>query len=195
MKHGIVGPDSKSKAACLFPEKIKGQYVMFYTWMSDKPVSSIMQARFDSLTDVINPPKGFMANNLEHYDQNVVFAPPLNVYRGAEVGAVPIKTKDGWLFTYCNANTSNHPEWTISAALLDLKDPRKILAETEEPILRPESKEEVQGVVNNVTFPEGAVVVGKELYVYYGSGDQGICLATCNLSELIKHLTSRIFLK
>lgn len=78
----------------------------------------------------------------------------------------------------------------ISAALLDLHDPRKVLTETERPILEPETSEEMAGVVDNVVFPEGAVVVGQELYVYYGSGDQGICLATCNFNELMKHLAS-----
>lgn len=190
-KHGIVGPDTRSKAACLFPEKINGQYIIFYTWMADTPLSSIMQARFDSIKDVIKPPKGLIADTLDTHDQNVVFAPPLNVYRGAEVGAVPIKTNDGWLFIYCNANTSDHPEWTISAALLDLKDPRKVLAETKKPILKPETKDELEGVENNVTFPEGAVVVGEDLYVYYGSGDQGICLATCNFNDLMKYLTQK----
>lgn len=188
-KHGIVGPQhTTSKAACLFPEKVNGKYIMFYTWMSDSPLSSIMQAKFDSLKDVIKPPKGFIANNIDHYEENVVFMPPEPVYRGAEVGAVPLKTKDGWLFIYCNANTSDHPEWTVGAALLDLNDPRKILAQTKEPILRPETKSELTGVVNHVTFPEGAVIVGDELYVYYGSGDQGICLASCKVKDLMEHL-------
>lgn len=184
-KHGIVGPPTRSKAAVLFPEKINGQYVMFYTWMSDKPLSSIMQCRFDSLADVINPPKGHLAETIYNFDKNVVFTPPFNVYRGAEVGAVPIKTKNGWLFIYCMANTTDHAEWSIGAALLDLKDPKIILAQTKDPILRPEMKTEKSGVVNNVTFPEGAVIVGKDLYVYYGSGDQGCCLATCYLQNLL----------
>jgi beta-1,2-mannobiose phosphorylase / 1,2-beta-oligomannan phosphorylase len=192
-KLGVVGPkNAHSKAGCLFPEKINGKYMMLYTWKSDSPLSSIMLAQFDSLEDVIKPPKGFIADNIDHYQENVVFAPPEPVYRGAEVGAVPIKTKDGWLFIYCSANTSDHPKWSISAALLDLDDPRKILANTVEPILKPETKTELKGVVNNVTFPEGAVVVGDELYVYYGSGDQGCCLATCNFSKLINYLTSLI---
>lgn len=192
-KHGIVGPQfTRSKAATLFPEKINGKYVMFYTWNPDHPSSSIMQASFDNLDDVIRPPEGFMAENIDQYWENVVFAPPEPVYRGAEVGAPPIKTKDGWLFIYCGANTSDYPEWTISAALLDLHDPRKTLAVAEEPILRPETEAELKGIVNNATFPSGAVIVGKELYVYYGSGDQGCCLATCNFNDLMTYLTSKI---
>lgn len=187
-KHGIVGPATRSKAAILFPEKIQGKHVMFYTWMPDRPLSSIIQVAFDNLNEVIKPPKGIIEGNINNYDKNVVFAPPLNVYRGPEVGAVPIKTNSGWLFIYCNANVSNHPQWTISAALLDLNDPKRVLADIE--ILKPETKPETRGFVKNVTFPEGAVVVDKELYVYYGSGDQGCCLATCNLQELLTYLKS-----
>jgi predicted GH43/DUF377 family glycosyl hydrolase len=191
-KHGIVGPQTRSKAALLFPEKISGKYLMFYTWMSDSPLSSVIQVRFDSLQDVEKPPNGLIAESLNNYEKSVVFEPPNNVYRGAEVGAVPIKTDAGWLFIYCKANVSHHPEWTIGAALLDLHDPRQVLSDTDEPILKPETKAELTGFVKNVTFPEGAVIVGDELYVYYGSGDQGICLATCNFKNLINYLKSKI---
>lgn len=188
-KHGVVGPHhTTSKAACLFPEKIGGKYIMFYTWMSDSPMSSIMEARFDTLEHVLKPPQEMLVNDMDRFEHNVVFRPPENTQRGAEVGAVPIKTEVGWLFIYCNANTREHPEWSISAALLDLHDPRKIIAHTPEPILRPETDEELHGVVNNVTFPEGAVIVGDELYVYYGSGDQGVCLATCKMHDLFAYL-------
>lgn len=188
-KHGIVGPKhTASKAAVLFPEKIRGKYVMFYTWMSDSPMSTIMEASFDSLEEAMKPPEEIMVNSTDRYEEHAVFRPLENTFRGPEVGAVPIKTRYGWLFIYCNANVSDHPQWTISAALLDLHDPKKVLAITPEPILRPETDEERHGVVNNVTFPEGAVIVGDELYVYYGSGDQGICLATCNLQELLSYL-------
>jgi beta-1,2-mannobiose phosphorylase / 1,2-beta-oligomannan phosphorylase len=190
-KHGIVGPrHTRSKAACLFPEKIQDEYVMLYTWMSDSPLSSIMEARFQKLQDVLNPSPSLMAENIAHYEENVVFQPPERVYRGPEVGAVPIRTESGWLLIYCGANTASYPEWTISAALLDLEDPRRVLAKTKQPILKPETEKEVKGVVGNVTFPEGAVVVGEKLFVYYGSGDQGICLGTCKISDLMDYLTS-----
>lgn len=188
-KHGIVGPrHTSSKAAALFPEKIHEHYHLLYTWQADNPLSTIMHAKFDSLDEVKRPPSTFMAQNLDHFSKNAVFPPPHNVYRGAEVGAVPIKTDRGWLVIYSPPNTKHHPEWTIGAALLDLHDPRKVIATTEHPILEPETEAEKNGVVDNVTFPEGAVVVGEELYVYYGSGDQGICLATCKLEELMNHL-------
>lgn len=188
-KCGIVGPPTRSKAAILFPEKINGQYVMFYTWMPDRPLSSIVECRFDSIDDVIKPTNQ-IEESIYNFDQNVVFAPPFNTYRGAEVGAPPIKTQYGWLFIYCMANTTDHPEWSIGAALLDLKNPKIILYQTKSPILTPEKSSEKIGITNNVVFPGGATVVGKELYVYYGSGDQGCCLANCNLQKLFDELVS-----
>lgn len=187
-KHGIVGPKTKSKAAALFPHKVEGKYVLFYTWMADSPLSSIMEVKFDHLDELKQPMPGYIADNINQYEKNVVFEPPVHTFRGAEVGAVPIKTEHGWLLIYCTANTTDHAEWTISAALLDLNNPRKIIGHSEHPILEPETDSELHGIVNRVTFPEGAVMVGDELYVYYGSGDQGICLATCNLNDLINHL-------
>lgn len=193
IKHGIVGPQyTRSKSAILFPEKINGKYIMLYTWMSDGPLSSIMQARFDTLEDVIKPPKDFMADNINHYEENVVLKPPALVFCGPEVGAVPIKTNAGWLLIYVSANSKNYPEWTISAALLDLHDPHNVLAITDNPILTPETETELYGVVNNVTSASGAVLIGDELYLYYGCGDQGCCLANCNLTDLLKDLTSQI---
>ena len=53
-----------------------------------------------------------------------------------------------------------------------------MLAVTENPILVPETKSEIKGIVPFVTFPSGAVVVGENLFVYYGSGDQECSLAT-----------------
>jgi predicted GH43/DUF377 family glycosyl hydrolase len=191
IKHGIVGPaGSRSKAATLFPEVINGQYWWLYTWEADTPQSTILATCADSIEGIVKPPPGSLAHTLEHYDEWAVFQPPHDqaTFRGPEVGAPPIKTDAGWLLIYCNANTQDHPEWTINAALLDVTDPRRVLAVTEQPILKPETAAETTGFVPNVTFPEGAVIVGEELYVYYGSGDQGCCLATGRLSELMNEL-------
>jgi predicted GH43/DUF377 family glycosyl hydrolase len=194
-KHGIVGPKvTPCKASCLLPEKVNGKYLFYYTLIPDNPNSSIMCAELDSIEEVINPPASKIAEFSESgdYEKYVVFRPSKKSFRGPEVGAVPIKTKYGWLFIYCPENATKGPLWTIGAALLDLKDPRKIIAQSKEPILQPATKDEISGIVNNVTFPEGALIVeenGREmLYVYYGSGDQGICLATCGLNELLNDL-------
>ena len=39
-------------------------------------------------------------------------------------------------------------------------------------------------------FPTGNVIVDEKLYVYYGSADKYVCVATCNVNELVDYLLS-----
>lgn len=198
VKHGIVGPaGAPSKAATLLPEPVNGQYIWYFTWCSDTPGATVMHVRFDSLEDVRKPPRGLVANAVEHYDDHAVLMPgdraelvKSRVRRGPELGAPPIKTDRGWLLLYSNSDHEDEPEWQISAVLLDLEQPWRVIAQTPEPLLTPETENELTGVVNRVTFPSGAIVLDGKLHVYYGSGDQGIGLATCDLAELLDYLTA-----
>jgi predicted GH43/DUF377 family glycosyl hydrolase len=190
-KYGIIGPKGgANKASCLLSEKINGQYIMYFTWLSDSTGSTIMAANFNSLQDVLSPPNGMMASVLENYMSHSVVRPEFfnYVFRGPELGAPPLKTNAGWLMIYCGVNRSTKPRWTINALLLDSNDPTKVIARLPEPILSPETQRELAGVENNVTFPSGAIIKDGDLYVYYGSGDQGIMLATCKLKELLAAL-------
>jgi predicted GH43/DUF377 family glycosyl hydrolase len=197
-KHGVVGPrGAPSKAAALLPEPVGGQYIWYFTWCSDTPGSAVLYARFDSLDEVRNPPPGRIAEVIEHYDTAAVLISgdraTLNkamVRRGPELGTPPIRTDRGWLLFYCNSDrVPGEPEWQISAALLDLEQPWQVIARTREPLLRPETDDELSGVVARVTFPSGALVLDGRVHVYYGTGDQGVALATCDLAELLDHLT------
>lgn len=188
VKHGIVGPKGgANKGSSLLPEPVKGEFIMYFTWMSDSPGSSIMATRFKSLQEVIAPPEHKMAETLEYYDTHVVVRPNHYNYafRGPELGAPPLKTEKGWLMIYCGTNRSTEPLWTINALLLDLDDPTKVIARLPEPILRPQTERERVGVVDSVAFPSAAIVKDGALRVYYGSADQGIMLATCKLDDLL----------
>ena len=65
-----------------------------------------------------------------------------------------------------------------------------MIARTPAPLLTPQTESELTGIVNRVTFPAGALVIDGVVHLYYGSGDQGICLATCELDALLAHLKS-----
>ena len=57
------------------------------------------------------------------------------------------------------------------------------------PILEPNEKNyEKTGDVPNVVFPEGAVVIDDELFVYYGGADKVCFVATAPLDELLDYL-------
>lgn len=195
-KHGVVGPKgAPSKAATLFPEQVGGQYLWFFTWCSDTPGAAILHARFDDLAQVLAPPPGFIASVVEDYDTSAVLISgdraelvKTKVRRGPELGAPPIRTDRGWLLIYCPSDREEEPEWQIAAALLDLDEPWRVIAKTPQPLLRPETGGELEGIVNRVTFPSGALVIDGRLHVYYGGGDQEISVATCDLEALLDHL-------
>ncbi|MBU6231282.1 MAG: hypothetical protein KGI45_00235 [Patescibacteria group bacterium] len=75
-------------------------------------------------------------------------------------------------------------------SLLDLDEPDKLIARVPGYLLQPATEYETSGLVPNVTFPEGAIVIGDMLYVYYGAADTAIGLARCNLSELLDYILS-----
>jgi len=152
---------------------------MLFTYNSDTPNSTILFANFSSIQDLIKTPQSVWDKLIKN-KINTFLAPSKIAYRGPEVGAPPVKTKNGWLLIYCGE--SKKREWTINAALLDLENPQKILWQSKGPILKPEKLYEKRGVVTNVTFPEGAVIRNGKLMVYYGAGDKFCCLATAPVS-------------
>ena len=99
----------------------------------------------------------------------------------------PIKTDKGWLFIY-HGVSSKDKNYRVGAMLLDLDDPRKIIAKTDDFLMEPEFPFETDGFYAGCVFPTGIVEVKDELYIYYGAGDQCICLATVNKNDLINHL-------
>ncbi|GAI47149.1 unnamed protein product, partial [marine sediment metagenome] len=44
---------------------------------------------------------------------------------------------------------------------------------------------EEQGYVANIVFTCGTVLIGDELFCYYGGADTVICLATAKLNDLL----------
>jgi predicted GH43/DUF377 family glycosyl hydrolase len=78
--------------------------------------------------------------------------------------------------------------YRAGAILLDLDKPTKILAQTSEPILEPETEFEKDGVVPNVVFPDGAVVRDGKLLIYYGGADRVCCVASAPIDEFLDEL-------
>jgi len=182
-KHGIIGPDFSSKAGAFFPERIDGKTVFLF---KSEEKEEILIAFFPG--DIFNPLD--WKEYWKGYDpkKHVLLTMRENNWenRGVETGVPPIKTNHGWLLIY--SGISKKPKWSIGVALLDLNNPQKIIARSPHPLLEPEMGYERIGDIHNVTFPEGAVMMGDELFVYYGAADKTCCLATCKLSELVEFL-------
>ena len=98
-------------------------------------------------------------------------------------GAAPIRTEEGWLAIYHGVNQENR--YCLGAMLFDLKQPWKILARSEEPIMEPTASYEQTGFFGNVVFTNGQLVDGDQITVYYGASDCVIGGARFSVSEVL----------
>ncbi|MFN7088792.1 MAG: hypothetical protein ACK4NX_03200, partial [Candidatus Paceibacteria bacterium] len=166
----ISPPDFDDKDALVFPEKVNGKYMIIHRVGED-----IDFAFSDSLD---------FENNkwLEEYRW---ITPRKGWWDSRKVGAAapPVKTKSGWVFLY--HGVSDDGIYRVGAALLDLKNPMKILGRTDNPILEPETPYEKEGQIPNVVFPCGAVLIGEKLFVYYGGADKVIGVASTEINKLL----------
>lgn len=101
-------------------------------------------------------------------------------------GAAPIKTSEGWLEIYHGANEDNR--YCLGALLLDLSDPSKVLARSEEPIVEPTALYERTGFFGNVVFTNGHIVEGDTVRMYYGASDEVICMAELSIKQILSTL-------
>jgi predicted GH43/DUF377 family glycosyl hydrolase len=76
--------------------------------------------------------------------------------------------------------------YRLGVALLDKKNPERVIYRSEEPILEPSEDYERFGFVPNVVFSCGAVLLDGQLLIYYGGADTVIGVATFDLNEIIK---------
>jgi predicted GH43/DUF377 family glycosyl hydrolase len=171
------------KDAFLFPKKIKGRFAMLIRILPD--IQIVFFKNFKELKE-----RSFWKNYLKQIPGYVVLE---NRYwfesRNIGGGAPPIYTKDGWLVIFHTVEELNKARiYHASAALLDRRNPFKVIGRLSMPLFSPEEKWEKEGSVNNVVFPTGTAVFGKDLYIYYGACDDKIAVAKVNLNELINKL-------
>src|SRR5919107_1524048 len=181
----ITSKESDNKDVVLFPEKINeklsnGEEKMTYFFLH-RPSSWIGSAYG------VDRPSIWLGegNSLTSFEKHMLLLKPEEKWESLKVGAgtPPIKTKHGWLVIY--HGVSNDRVYSAGAAILDLKEPGKVVGRTKKPILEPEATYERHGDVDNVVFPTGACVIDGKLFVYYGGADKVCCLATADLNELV----------
>lgn len=178
-KHGVVGPPTRDKDAVIFPRRIGGRIAMLHRIVPD-----IQIVFFDDLEQLFAPPAALWEAHLEALDHHVVLRPAF-AWEGKKIGAgpTPIETEEGWLLIYHGVD--EHHVYRAGLALLDLDDPRRVIARTRRPVLEPEADFERWGDVDNVVFPEGAVVIDGVLHLYYGAADKVVGHATARLDDVL----------
>ncbi|MCC6981163.1 MAG: hypothetical protein IT343_22770 [Candidatus Melainabacteria bacterium] len=108
-------------------------------------------------------------------------------------GTAPVRINSGWLEIFHGVDQFPHPSrpsgyqgrYAAGIIVHDIDRPDKIRYYSAEPVIKPETKDELEGIVNNVVFPTGIVeradmrvlhadfgYVERVFDVYYGMADR-----------------------
>jgi predicted GH43/DUF377 family glycosyl hydrolase len=172
--HGMIFcPDNKD--VLIFPEKVNGKYYALHR----PTVASI------------GSPEIWIAEseNLIHWGNHKhLIGLRDGMWDESRIGggAVPIRTEIGWLELYHGA-TKQH-RYCMGAVLLDLNDPTKVIARSDNPILEPEAEYEKNGFFGDVVFSCGALVEGDVVKIYYGVADTSMACAELCLQDILNSL-------
>ncbi|MBN2422879.1 winged helix-turn-helix domain-containing protein [Candidatus Woesearchaeota archaeon] len=173
------------KDLALFPKKINGNFALIHRILPD-----IQVAYFNDFNEVNND---YWKKYLKKLSNYVILESRFG-YESRNIGGgcPPIETDKGWLLIYHAVEDTNRGKvYRAAAALLDLKNPCKVLSHLPEPLFSPEKEWELKGDVNNVVFPTGTALFGNTLYIYYGAADKRIAVASLDINELLDELLNR----
>lgn len=177
----ITKNDVDNRDVILFPEKIKGKYVMLHRpadWVGPKYNCEKTGIWLATSEDML------------HWGHDVLLAEPHPEMPWQELkiggSTPPIKTDRGWFVMYHGVQgTGKNRYYRQGVMMLDLEDPSKIISRPKEVILEPTEKFEKEGVECNVVFATANVIIGDDLFVYYGGADKVCCVATAKFKDLV----------
>ncbi len=167
----LNGVAAQNKGMALFPRRVGGNYVM----LSRRDRENLHLAT---------------STRVGHWADVTELHRPSRPWELLQIGncGSPIETSDGWLVITHGVGPMRR--YVLSALLLDLEDPRRVVGELREPLLAPEATER-EGYVPNVVYSCGAMVHGRELILPYGLSDAAIGVAVISLPDLLAELKSR----
>jgi predicted GH43/DUF377 family glycosyl hydrolase len=173
----ISPPGLADKDAALFPEKINGQFAILHRLGTNIWLDSRDDLDFD---------------NNSWLGGKEIITPEDDIKGTLKVGIAgpPIKTDNGWLLLYHGVTNNRIVKYHLTAAILDLNNPTRVLAISDTPILEPEMPYEKEGIVSNVVFPCGNIIKDNYLIVYYGAADRVIGIASMDLTDLLNQTNS-----
>lgn len=173
------------KDAFIFPKKINGQFALVH-----RVLPGIQICYFDDFKELT---KDFWIEHFKNFKKYLLLDSQFN-FENAYIGGgcPPIETKFGWLLIYhaVEETLEKGRVYHAAAALLDLKNPQKIISRLPFPLFSPQKDWEKHGIINNVVFPTGAIVDKNKLSIFYGAADQKIGLINLDLNELLSLLIS-----
>ncbi len=162
-----------AKSAGILPVKIDGRFVMYYGDHDIHLAESPDGVNWTPTGRVVLAPRPGFADD-----------------GGVEVGPPPLLTKHGILLIYNMISAKQPYEYAVGYALLDRHEPWRVLERGEQPILRGEhawerSRRFDESVIRgaHVLFASGAAILGDRFFLYYGCGDETVCVASTDWSD------------
>lgn len=165
----IFAPDNRD--VCLFPRKIDGLY-----WALHRPAP--LHFGSPSIWSATSP-------DLIHWGDHRIVAERSDTGWECDKiggGAQMLETERGWLQVYHGVD--QHQRYSLGAILLDPEDPSRVVSRLDVPVAEPTEPYETHGFFGNVVFTCGALILSRELHVYYGGADQVMALGTIKLDDL-----------
>ncbi|PKN82862.1 MAG: glycosidase [Chloroflexi bacterium HGW-Chloroflexi-9] len=182
-RRGPITPP-EDKDAALFPYRIGGRWVLIH-----RPVASHGSSKANMWLS--------FSPDLKHWGDHMMLmeARDGSYWDAGKIGLSPppVATSEGWLILYHGVrHTASGALYRMGLALLDLEDPRVVVARGEDWVFGPSASYEVSGDVPNVVFSCGTVVdESGQMQMYYGAADTSIGVATANVSDLLQWLRSQ----
>ena len=162
----IQGTAARNKGMASFPHQIDGRYMMI--GRQDGESLFLLQS-----------------DDIGHWDDNgVKLMEPRFPWELVQIGncGAPIELDEGWLVLTHGVGAMR--KYSIGAALLDKKDPSKVIGRTSQPILSA-ADEDREGYVPNVVYTCGAIRVGDDLFMPYGVADSSVAFAFVPIKGLL----------
>jgi predicted GH43/DUF377 family glycosyl hydrolase len=162
----LQGAAARNKGMALFPRRLDGKYAMI--------------ARQDNENLYL-----VYSDNLYRWEGGQAILKPQFPWEFVQIGncGSPIELDEGWLLLTHGVGPVR--KYSIGAALLDKRDPSKVLARSSEPLLRPEPSER-EGYVPNVVYTCGAMAHNDQIILPYAVSDTFSNFATIKISALMQ---------
>ena len=166
----LKGSAARNKGMALFPQKIDGKYAM------------IARQNNENLYLIYS-------DDLYTWDGGQPILKPRYPWEFVQIGncGSPIELDQGWLLLTHGVGPVRR--YSIGAALLDKKDPSKVLGRLREPLLRPDPSER-EGYVPNVVYTCGAMRHRDKIIFPYAVSDTFCNFATIEIASLIAAMDS-----
>ncbi len=143
------------------------------------------------------PPEGLEPHRPGLFNSHHRLVTPVSPWETLKIGggAPPMLTRHGWLSLYHGVSKMAEPSidgrglrYSAGVMVLSEKHPHVIRYRSPEPVLAPESPEELRGTIANVVFPTGIdrrddLGTPDRFDVYYGMADSRIGVARLDVPE------------